>query len=122
MRYVVRKGGLDLLLDLGVDEVALGYGEHPVLDEQFGIVFLEFLEEGTVSCGDVVLLGGDHEQEYGVALDVAQEADAYAAAFVSAFDDARDVGHYERAVVVVLDNSQVGLQCGEGIVGNLRFG
>ena len=43
-----------------------------------------------------------------------------ALSFVCTFDDTRDVGHYERLVVIVADDSEVWFQCGERIVSDLR--
>ena len=51
-----------------------------------------------------------------------EEADADAAAFVGALDDAGNVGHYERTVVPVADDAEIGLQGGEGVIGDFRPG
>ena len=51
-----------------------------------------------------------------------QEPQADSLPLVGAFDDARNVGHDEGPVVPVGDNPEIGLQGGEGIVGDLGFG
>ena len=122
VRDVRRQFLLDLLPFFFVNEVRLRDGEDAVLHEQFGIVFLEFAEQDVVGFRDVRLVGGDHEQEHGVPFDVPEEARADAAALVRAFDDAGDVGHHERTVVIVLDDAQVRLQGGEGVVRDLGLG
>ena len=49
---------------------------------------------------------------------MAQEAVAQSVALVRAFDQPRNVGHDERALVVGLDHAQVGLERGEWIIGD----
>ena len=56
------------------------------------------------------------------ALDVPQEFVAQPGAGMSAFDQARDVGHHERAIHVDLHDAQVRDLGGERIVGDLRPG
>ena len=54
-----------------------------------------------------------------------EELDAKAGAEVGAFDQAGHVGHGERALVgcvADLDHAEVGLESGEGVVGDLRLG
>ena len=53
---------------------------------------------------------------------MSQKPDPQPFAFGGTFDDARDVGHDEAAVVAVADDAEVGHQGGEGIVGDLRSG
>ena len=90
--------------------------------EEFGVVLTEFVEEDVVLAADVSAVGGDEEEEDGVALDVAQETYAEPFAPAGAFDDAGDVRHDEGAVVAVGDDAEVGDEGGEGVVGDFGFG
>jgi hypothetical protein len=59
------------------------------------------------------------------ALDVFEELDAEASAEVCAFDEAGKVGYGEGfgvGEVADLDYAEIGLEGGEGVVGDLRFG
>ena len=63
--------------------------------------------------------------EDGGALDVAEELDAESGAEVGAFDEAGHVGYGEAEVVggfADLDDAEVGLEGGEGVVGDLGAG
>ena len=53
---------------------------------------------------------------------MAQEAQTKALALRGAFDDAGNVGHDERAIVTIRNQTQVGLHRRERIVGNLGLG
>ena len=66
-------------------------------------------------------VGRHHEEEHGVALNVAQEAQSEAFPFGGPFDDARYVGHDERLVAAVAHDAERGLHGGEGVVGNFRL-
>ena len=55
-------------------------------------------------------------------LDVPQELVAEAGAGVRPFDEARNVGHHELPVAIDVDDAEVGVLGGEGIVGDLRAG
>ena len=76
---------------------------------------------GAYGCvGDVYEVDED-----GCALDVAEELDAEACAEVGAFDEAGHVGDGEAEVVggvADLDDAEVGLEGGEGVVGDLGAG
>ena len=89
--------------------------------EEFGVVFLEFLEQDVVFLADVHAFARDHEEEYGVTFDMAQEPQTETFALRGAFDDAWDVGDAEGLVVVVLHYAEVGCQSGEGVVGDFGF-
>ena len=89
--------------------------------EEFGVVFLEFLQQDVVFLADVHALARDHEEEYGVAFDMAQEPQTESFALRGAFDDAWDVGDAEGLVVVVLHYAEVGCESGEGVVGDFGF-
>ena len=47
---------------------------------------------------------------------------AYPPPLVGAFNDAGNIGHHEGTVVVVAYDTQIGLQGGEGVGCNFRFG
>ncbi len=67
----------------------------------------------------------DEVDEDGGALDVAEELDAEAGAEVGAFDEAGHVGDGEAELVggvADLDDAEVGLEGGEGVVGDLGAG
>ena len=72
--------------------------------------------------GAVDRLRLDQVHEDARALDVPQEFVPQAGAGVGAFDQARDVGHHERAVHVDLHDAQVGSLRGERIVGDFGPG
>src|SRR5690606_3552515 len=71
--------------------------------------------------GGLVHVGGDDEEEDGVALDVLEEADAEATPLARALDDAGDVRHHERAVVTEVDHPEVRLERRERVVRDLRL-
>ena len=119
MGHAFRQRGLDLLFYRIVDQVTFRDREHPPFGQEVGVVEFEFLQKGRVRPGDVVLLHADHEEQYGVALDVAEEAYAYALAFVGSLDDSGDVGHHERLAVVVADYAEVWFEGREGVGRNL---
>ncbi len=100
----------------------LGDGQQPLLVQQFGIVLRQLAQQNRVIAADVVAVGRDHEQQHRIALDMAQEACAQAAALVRPLDDTRNVGHDERLVVTHLDDTQVGFERREGVVGDLGLG
>jgi len=95
MRDVFRQRRFYFCLELVVEHVCLGDCKHPVLDEQFGVIFLEFVEQDFITFPDVVLVSCYHEQQDGVALNMSEETHSDALAFMCALDDARDVSHYE---------------------------
>ena len=56
---------------------------------------MELTEKYLVISLDVVGVSRHHEQQHGVALDMAEEAESETLAFGSTLDDAGNVGHYE---------------------------
>ena len=76
---------------------------------------------GLVGLAGVLAGAVDQMQQHAAALDVAEEAVAEAGALVRAFDQAGNVGQHEFAAVA-LDHAELGMQRGEGIVGDLRLG
>ena len=72
--------------------------------------------------GDVLFFAAYHEQQYGIAFDVPQEAGSYSLAFVGSFYYTRNIGHHERTVVVIADYSQIGLQGCKSVRSNLWLG
>src|SRR5262249_39417050 len=63
----------------------------------------------------------DEMQEHATALDVAEETVAKSRAFMRALDQARNIREYELAAVD-LDHAELGMQCRERVVGDLRLG
>src|SRR5436190_19197089 len=61
----------------------------------------------------------DQERKDSGALDVPEKLQAESLAFMGAFDDAGDVGDYERSLVTELNDAEVGLESRERIVGDL---
>ena len=118
--------GGEFLLYLGllffIYEVCLGNGQHAVFDQEFRVVFFQFIKKNLVALGYVRFVCRYHKQENTVAFNVPEEAHSDAPALVGALNDAGDIGHHEGAVVVVTDYAQVGFQGGESVVGNLGLG
>jgi len=108
-------------LEFVVHQVSPGQGQQAWLVQQFGIVLGQFIEQNPVLLPDVIGIGGDTEQQGGVALDVAQETMAEPLTLVCAFDDTGDVRHSERLSVAVLNDPEVRGNRGEFVVGYLRF-
>ena len=73
MGDVGRECRLDLILQLLVEHVALGDCQHPLLVDELGVETAQLLKQHLIFLGDVVGVGGDHEQQHGVTLDMAQE-------------------------------------------------
>ena len=117
-----RQVAFELFLHVFIHHVALGDGQKTLLVQQFGIVFLQFVEQHMVLLGNLQLFAADHEEQNRVSLDVAQETQSEALALGGALDDAGDICDAERLVVAVLHNAQIGHQGGEGVVGYLGFG
>jgi hypothetical protein len=59
--------------------------------------------------------------EHGAALDMAEEAVAEPLALMSAFDQAGNIGQHEVALADG-DDAEIGVERGEGVVGDLRLG
>ena len=83
------------LNQLVVEHVALGDGEHASLVGKVGVKLLQLVEQDVVFLLDVVGIGRNHEEQHGVTLDVAQEAQTKSAALARTLDDARNVDHYK---------------------------
>src|SRR5262245_1589827 len=62
----------------------------------------------------------NEDQEFS-AFDVAQEFKAESAVFVSPFDDSWNVGDVDAFVVFQLNKADIGLQCCEGVRGDLNL-
>lgn len=102
-----------------VEHIAFGDGQQALLVEQFRIILGQFAQQDRVILADVVAVGRNHKEEHRIAFDMAQETGSQSLAFVSSFDDARYIGHDERMVIAALDDTQVGFERREGIVGDL---
>ena len=88
-------------------------------------VLFELAANGAVvfdRVGAVDGLGLDEVDQHARAFDVSQELVAQAGAGVGAFDQARDVGHDERAVDIELHDAEVRRFGRERIVGDFRAG
>ena len=66
------------------------------------------MEQRLVLPLDVVGIGGDAEQQSGVALNVPQETGDRGRGPVGVFDDPRDIRHGERLAVAVLHHADIG--------------
>ena len=104
-----------------VQGVALGKGDDLLLLRQVRAIGLELGAHRAVGGGDVVLGGVDEVQQHAAALDVAEEARAETCTLVCALDQTRDVGQHEIDARLAHD-AEVGMQRGEGIVGDLGLG
>ena len=69
----------------------------------------------------MLLLGGHHEKQHGIPLDMPEETQTDALALMCAFDNARNISHHERLVIVVAHDSEVRFQCGERVVRDFRL-
>ena len=78
-----------------IKHIRFGDCQNPFLDKKFGVVFPQFVQQDFVALPDVVRVGRQHKEQDGVALDVSEEADSYAFAFVRSFNDSGDVCHHE---------------------------
>ena len=87
---------------------------------QFGVEVVQLVEQHLVLFLDVVGIARHHEEQKRVALDVPQKAQPQAFSFACALDDAGDVGHHKRLMVVIGHDAQRWFEGGEGVVGNLR--
>ena len=104
-----------------VEHIALGDGEHTRFVHEVGIEFLEFAAEHLIVGSNIVGVGGNHKEQHGISLNVAKETQSQAFAFACALDDARYVGHNKRLRVAIAHDAEIGLERGEGVVGNLWF-
>ena len=93
--------------------------------EQLGLVVAELGQQDPLLLRGVVRRQrGEVEQqdEDPGALDVAQELVPQPAALTGPLDEPGEVGHHELGLVVEADDTQVGLEGGEGVVGDLGLG
>src|SRR5882757_1826762 len=107
---IVRRHRVDLVERDDLDLV----GELPLIGLEFGsnrLVGLAGMFAGRV----------DEMQQHAAALDMAQKPVAEAGAFVGALDQTRNIRQHEFTAVRIHD-AKLGMQRGEGIIGNLRFG
>ena len=104
-----------------IQRVALRQRHDLLLLLQPRAVGLELGAHGAVGAGDVLAGRIDQVQQHAAALDVAEEARAEPGAFVRALDQARNVGQHE-VEARRAHHAEVGMQRGEGVVGDLRLG
>ena len=119
MRQVIRQVFRKHLLQFVIEEVALRDGKNPLLVEHLGIEVAQFAKQHLIFMTDVVRIARYHEKQEGVTLDMTQESKSQATAFGSAFDDARNVGHYKGLSVSVRHNAERRFHCCERIACNL---
>ena len=85
------------------------------------IVLSELIADDAEVFERIAFVGGqrlDEVDEDAGPLDMAEEFVAQAGAGVGTFDEARDIGHDELAVAIDVDDAEVGVLGGEGIVGD----
>ena len=145
--YAVTRNGGDgvkleaaLLAELaqGFEARAVGGGIEFGRDHDHGFFGQRFAEGGKFAVDDfkrmdrvifVRIAGINQMNKEPRALDMTEEADAEAGAFVRAFDEAGEIGDDKGAAefgavpagaAVGVDDAEIGLERGEGIVGDLR--
>src|SRR5262247_3800699 len=91
-----------------------------LLAEPLAIRF-ELRAHGLVGRARMLGRAVDEMQEHAAALDVAEKTVAESRAFMRALDQARNISEYELAAVD-LDHAELGMQCRERVVGDLRLG
>ena len=91
---------------LVVEQVALGDRQHAVLVEHLGVELLQFLEQHFIFALDIDGVAGHHEEQQRVAFDVAEKAQSQSLALAGSLDDAGDVGHDKRLVVMIVYDAQ----------------
>ena len=81
-------------------------------------------EDGEVAAGVAGFTAGgiDHEEEEGAAEEVAEEFVTEADVFVCSFDEAGDIGDDDAAVFREFDDTDHGVEGGEGVGSDLRAG
>ena len=105
-----------------VEQIALGDCQYAVFVEHLRIELAELVEQDVVFLIDIIGIAGYHKEQQGIALNMAEEAQAEALTFGSTFNDAGDISHHERFVVVIAHDAERGFHGGEGIVGYLWSG
>ena len=91
-----------------------------MLVEHFRVEVLKLVKQDFVLFLYVVSVARHHEQQQGVALYVAQEAQTEPASFARAFYYPGNVGHYERLAVVIAYDAERRFKRCERIVCYLR--
>ena len=77
-----------------------------MLVEHFRIELTQFIEQDVVFLVDIVGIAGNHKEQQRITLYMPQETQSESLAFGRPFDDARDIGHHERLVVVITHDAQ----------------
>ena len=112
---------LHLCNQLVVEHVAFCDGKHASLVGQIGVEAFQLVEQYLIFAADIVGVGRNHEQQHGIALDVAQEPQSETFALACTLDDAGNVGHYKRLRSAISHDAEVWLESRKRIVGNLRL-
>ncbi len=60
------KSGGDFVAKFVVEHVGFGYGQHTVLVHEFGVELAQFAEQHLIVLADIVGIGRNHEEQYGV--------------------------------------------------------
>ena len=110
---------LHLLDQIVIEHIALCDCQDTVFIEQLGVVLRKLAKQDFVIFADVVAIGRDHKEQNRISLNMTQESCSQAFTLVRTFDDTGDVGHYEGVAIAHLNNAEVRLQGGEGVVCNL---
>src|SRR6476659_5698961 len=110
-----------LLDDLRGESIDLGQRYDLVLILKPLAVGFELGSHGLVGLAGMLTGAVDEMQQHAAALDVSEETVAEAGAFVGALDQAWDVGQHEFPAIA-LDHTELRIERGERIVGDLRLG
>ena len=105
-----------------VQQVAFRDGQDTVLVEHFRVELLQFIEQDLILLPDVVRIARHHEEQQGVALDMAEEPQSEPLPLACPFDDSRNIRHHETLAVTIADDAQRRFHGGKRIVGDLRPG
>ena len=97
--YVVGQAFAEHVLEFVVagEEVALGDGQHTSLVKEVRVELGEFSEQHIILMTYVVRIGGHHEEQKRIALDMAQETESQSTPLAGSLYDAWYVCHDERA-------------------------
>ena len=122
MRNVCRECRLYFVHQFLIEHIALGDGKYPLLVQHFRIESAQFIQQDFIFLPDIVAIGRHHEEQQRVTLDVPQKAQSQPFSGTGSFNDTGNVRHDKRLAVTVRNNTQIGFQCGEWIVGYLGLG
>ena len=122
MRNVCRECRLYFVHQFLIEHIALGDGKYPLLVQHFRIESAQLIQQDFIFFPDIVAVGRHHEEQQRITLEMAQKAQSQTFSGTGSFNDTGNVRHDKRLAVTVRNNTQIGFQCGEGIVGYLGLG